>query len=197
MIDEIEKKSFGLPWSRMPKMSDEMRQLVKGSADFLGFNYYTSRLISPRNETLSYPHFEADEGVQFSVKEEWKRGESAWLYVVPDGMYNLLKWIKKKYNNPHVIITENGYSDAGELKDDARIDYFKGHLSAVAKAIDEGCNITGYTAWSLIDNFEWLSGFSEKFGIFSVNMTSAQKERTGKKSSKFFKNLISDRTLVY
>jgi lactase-phlorizin hydrolase len=82
------------------------------------------------------------------------------LQVVPDGMYKLLKWIKKEYDNPPVYVTENGVSDKGGLNDDKRIEYFNQYLEAVLDAIEDGCDIRGYIAWSLMDSFEWRAGYT-------------------------------------
>lgn len=199
MIDVIGNKSAseGRPWSRLPSFSDESRNALIGSADFLALNYYTSRLIFSKTTSSDEPSYDDDSGLAYSVNNSWTRGKSVWLYSVPLGLYDLLMWVKTKYDNPIVMITENGFSDDGELDDDARISYLKAHLASVANAIDDGCNITGYSVWSLIDNFEWLSGYTEKFGIFAVNMTSHRKERTAKKSALFLKQLISDKTLIF
>lgn len=72
----------------------------------------------------------------------------------------IFRWIKNEYGNPEVIITENGWSDNGTLVDSDRIDYIRSHLTEVIKAIRDGCNVTGYTVWSIIDNFEWTSGYT-------------------------------------
>lgn len=69
-------------------------------------------------------------------------------------------WIRTEYNNPEVLITENGWSDDGELNDVGRIDYLKGHLRATLDAINDGCNVTAHTTWSIMDNFEWMRGYS-------------------------------------
>lgn len=111
---------------------------------------------------------------------------------MPKGLRDLLIWIKNKYGNPEVLITENGFSDKGELEDEGRIKYMKDHLAAVSEAIEAGCNVTGYTVWSIIDNFEWLSGYKEKFGLYSVNFESESKERTKKKSANFMNKLNKD-----
>lgn len=60
-----------------------------------------------------------------------------------------------------MIITENGFSDTGEINDEGRINYYKLYLSALLEAIyEDGVNVTGYTAWSLLDNFEWMRGYT-------------------------------------
>ena len=62
-------------------------------------------------------------------------------------------------------------------------------------AIDDGCNVKGYTAWSLLDNFEWALGYSEKFGIHRVDFNDPERTRTPKKSAAWFKTLIANNGL--
>lgn len=60
-----------------------------------------------------------------------------------------------------MIITENGWPDRGELQDDDRVEYYQKHLQQVLNVIrNDGCNVKGYTAWSIIDNFEWHNGYT-------------------------------------
>lgn len=77
-------------------------------------------------------------------------------------IFFILSWIKNEYNNPELYITENGWSDDdGETVDIGRINYMRDHLNAVLQAIHEdGCNVKGYTVWSIMDNFEWLAGYT-------------------------------------
>lgn len=76
-------------------------------------------------------------------------------------MIFIYSWVKDEYKNPEVVITENGWSDRGELNDEGRITYLTGHLQAVLDAnIKDNCNVTGYTYWSVIDNFEWVMGYT-------------------------------------
>lgn len=74
---------------------------------------------------------------------------------------NFYSWIKNEYNNPELYITENGWSDDGESYDVDRINYMRKHLNAILDAIHkDGCNVKAYTVWSIIDNFEWLAGYT-------------------------------------
>ncbi|XP_070490367.1 myrosinase 1-like [Chironomus tepperi] len=193
MIDNIKRNSGSRPWSRLAEFTTEEIELIKGSADFLALNYYSSRIVKPK---VTYPEeydWEADAGVDRYVNPQWERAESSWLYVVPEGLRDLLIWIKNNYDNPTVIIAENGYSDTGEIEDDKRISYIRKHLQAVKDAMDQGCNVAAYTVWSLIDNFEWLEGFHERFGIYYIDFLT--KRRIPKKSSKYFKELITSRMI--
>lgn len=81
--------------------------------------------------------------------------------MVPEGFRGQLVWMKNEYDNPEMIITENGFSDTGDLNDQGRINYYQLYLSALLEAIyEDGVNVTGYTAWSLLDNFEWMRGYT-------------------------------------
>ncbi|CAM8884350.1 unnamed protein product [Rhodiola kirilowii] len=89
-----------------------------------------------------------------------------------------MNYIKQKYGNPTVIITENGMDDPNNpliplkdaLKDEKRIRYHNDYLTNLLAAIKEdGCNVKGYFAWSLLDNWEWAVGFTSRFGLYFVD----------------------------
>lgn len=201
MVDEIQERSRleGRPFSRLPDMDESTKSFVRGSSDFFGLNYYTSRLLEvdrSEHDPSESPSWYKDSRNLIDVLPTWKCAKSQWLYSVPQGLGQLLKWINDEYDNPRVFITENGWSDEGELEDDGRIEYMKSHLRAISQAIhDDGCNIFGYTAWSLLDSFEWNRGYLEKFGIFAVNFTSPKRERTPKKSAFYLRQFIKERVL--
>jgi len=102
-----------------------------------------------------------------------------WLYVVPWGFGKLLNWVKVRYNNPPIVITENGVAAPNEdtlplqdiVNDNFRINYLSTYIDNVKKAVEQGQNIIGYFVWSLEDNFEWNSGYTKKFGMIYVNRT--------------------------
>ena len=187
------------PWSRLPTFTDEQKKFVRGSADFLALNYYSSRLAKPRVEDPNTPiSWWADTNLDGPVDPSWIRAKSEWLFSVPEGLRDLLKWIKNRYDNPMVMITENGWSDEGEIEDTGRVDYLKAHLSALANAVNvDKCNVVAYTVWSLTDNFEWKQGYSERFGIHYIDFDSKDKTRVPKKSAGFFKDFMKSKSFEY
>lgn len=187
--------------SRLPEMSEDMRKSLIGSADFLAVNYYTSRLVAPMKRRHSHgvlhlktkSAYADDVGIDFSAGNNWRKSDtSSWMWENPEGIYHALNQIKNLYNSPTILIAENGYSDGGTLQDDNRVFYIKSHLHWISKAIEDGCDVDGYTVWSLIDNFEWLSGYEEKFGVFQIDFENANRTRTPKNSAEFLKHFIEN-----
>ncbi|KAJ8430226.1 hypothetical protein Cgig2_009404 [Carnegiea gigantea] len=173
---------------RLPKFCKAEKALMKGSLDFVGINHYTTYYAWDDNTHLVETLFKdvlSDSGVitlpfDSNGKPIGERANSIWLYVVPRGMRELMKYIKHKYGNPPVIITENGMDDSNDplkpigeaLKDDKRIRYHSDYLQHLAIAINEdGCNVKGYFAWSLLDNWEWVAGYTSRFGLYYVDYT--------------------------
>ncbi|KAJ4960235.1 hypothetical protein NE237_020145 [Protea cynaroides] len=124
---------------------------------------------------------------------------SAWLYIFPEGIRSLMNYIKQKYGNPLVIITENGMDDPNSpfisiedaLQDKKRIKYHSSYLSNLLASIKEdGCNVRGYFAWSLLDNWEWAAGYTSRFGLYFVDYKDNLK-RYPKQSVQWFKNFLT------
>ena len=99
-------------------------------------------------------------------------------------------WVHKEYNGTPAYVLENGVSDLGGTKDTVRVDYYNHYLDNVLKAINEGANVKGYIAWSLMDNFEWRAGYTERFGLYYVDFTSPEKTRIPKMSAKVFAKIV-------
>lgn len=187
----------GLKRSRLPQFSESELTMIKGSADFFGFNSYSSRLVTsapagagaPQGTTLS-----EDAQAELSTDPSWEGTIAPWHFVVPTGMRRLMNWIKDQYNNPEIFITENGYPDGGALKDVGRVNYYRLYLIEILKAIHyDKCNVIGYTAWSLMDNYEWFYGYANRFGLFHVDFNDPNLPRKPKMSSKFYERLIATR----
>lgn len=148
--------------------------------DFLGINYYTRNLAS----------------VDRSIDELLAGREltdMGWE-IYPAGLTELLLRLQHDYRLPPVYITENGaaFPDQlvnGQVSDPARIRYLHSHISAVADAIAAGVDVRGYFAWSLLDNFEWASGYAKRFGIVYVDY--ATQERIPKESAYWYRDLLA------
>jgi len=94
-----------------------------------------------------------------------------------------------------LYVTENGaaFYDppspvGGQVEDPLRVDYYRGHLLAVAEALDRGADVRGYFAWSLLDNLEWTHGRTKRFGLVHVDFTT--QVRTPKASFRFYRDVI-------
>ena len=123
-IDRISAQE-GFTDTRLPRFTPEEVALLKGSSDFLGLNHYTTLLCAMGQDVdTPYPSLNKDIGVYCFHDDSWESAASVWLKVVPWGLRKLLVWIKEEYGNPEVIITENGFSDTGELNDCRRINYY-------------------------------------------------------------------------
>jgi beta-glucosidase len=111
--------------------------------------------------------------------------------IYPQGFYDILMRMAHETGHLPIEITENGASyntppDAeGKIRDTARIEYLHGHLQSVARAIADGAPIRAFHYWSLLDNFEWAEGFSQRFGIVHVNFADKQ-QRTIKESGEWY-----------
>ncbi|XP_061356886.1 beta-glucosidase 12-like [Gastrolobium bilobum] len=182
---------------RLPKFSREQSLMVKGSFDFIGLNYYTANYASNVPCTSENQTIFSDacailtttrDGVQIGPK-----AASDWLYIYPRGIQDLLLYTKEKFNNPVIYITENGVDELNDstksLEDNMRIDYISNHLSYVLSAIQNGVNVKGYFAWSLLDNFEWTDGYTVRFGIVYVDYENGLR-RYPKKSAEWFKKFL-------
>ncbi|KAJ8982300.1 hypothetical protein NQ317_001160 [Molorchus minor] len=186
----------GLSKSRLPDFTDEEKAMMKGSYDFVALNYYTSYQCTPGGDWSSkISSFYRDIKVDCSQPDDWEPG-SGWLRYTPWGMQKILNYIKDRYGNPPVIITENGYSDGGELKDEARVKYHRSYLDYLLNAVlDDKCNVFGYTAWSFLDDFEWSAGYLAKFGLMHVDFNDDARPRTRKYSSYIYEHIIATRQI--
>lgn len=179
----------------LSSFSNEEKAMLKNSADFLGFNYYCPfkvRALEAGKKTQSLLESDGD----FDYVESWEKicGET-WIRYAPEGLHDLLLFVKDNYKNIPTFVTENGCMDIVDrpvepLEDDHRVRYIEGHILAVQKAIQAGCKVLGYTLWSFIDNFEWDDGFTVRFGVYRIDFADPDKKRVAKKSARFYRNFI-------
>lgn len=189
---------------RLPHFSNEDREMIKGSSDFFGLNHYTTMYASEATELDSQASvygnggLSEDQDVCLSLSDEWQLTEMQWA-IVPWGCHKLLQWIDQRYDHPEIIITENGAAfddtlENGKIHDKSRIDFYMGYLDAVHQAIENDVNVKGYFAWSLLDNFEWASGYSKRFGLHYVDFETLS--RIPKDSAIWYSEVIRQNGLL-
>nr|XP_023020552.1 myrosinase 1-like [Leptinotarsa decemlineata] len=196
---EIRSKMEGRQKSRLPVFTAQEKAYIKGTHDFFGVNIYTGELVEPLPEPPSnYPVSKyADQSVNSFQPDTWEKTLLGYFKVVPWTVRYLLRWIKERYDDPEIIIAENGYPDAGGLQDEKRLSYIREYLSHIRDAmIEDKVKVFGYTVWSLMDNFEWTSGYTIKFGIYQVDFNNPNRNRTQKLSAEFFQKVCKTRCLV-
>ncbi|KAF7648913.1 hypothetical protein LDENG_00150340 [Lucifuga dentata] len=197
MKDYVGRKSGqqALGVSRLPVFSPQEKSFIKGTCNFLGVGHFTTRYVTQKNypSGLGDSYF-TDHDLAELVDPRWPDPGSEWLYSVPWGFRRLLNFVKTQYGNPMIYVTENGVSEkmiCTDLCDEWRMQYFKEYINEMLKAIKDGVNVKGYTAWSLLDNFEWDEGFSERFRLYYVDFRSKNKPRYPKASVQYYKRIIS------
>lgn len=184
---------------RLPKFTPEEINLVKGSIDFLGVNQYTAYyMFDPHQTQVAPTRYQFDWNAGFAYARNGvpigPRAYSTWLYIVPWGMYNAVTYVKQNYGNPTIVLSENGMDDPGNvtlpagLHDTTRLNYYKSYITELKRAMDDGANVVGYFAWSLLDNFEWKSGYTSRFGIVYVDYKNLK--RYPKMSAYWFKQIL-------
>ena len=160
--------------------------IISTKTDFLGVNYYSRAVI--RNEEI-----EEKNNLPLNV-DMGPKTDFGWE-IYPPGIYDLLMKLKNEYKVQNIYITENGcsYGDGpnseGKINDTRRIEYYHSHLTELKRAIEDGAPCNGYFAWSLMDNFEWAQGFSQRFGLIWVDFETL--ERIPKESYYWYKKYIS------
>ena len=158
---------------------------ISTPTDFLGVNYYSRAVIR-------------DESVDEKLNEKHKvtmgpKTDFGWE-VYPQGIYDLLKRLQDEYNVNEIMVTENGcsYSDGPDenkkVNDINRVEYHRSHIEQILIAVDEGIPCTAYFAWSLMDNFEWAEGYSQRFGLIWVDFDTL--ERIPKESYYWYQKFL-------
>lgn len=178
---------------RLPDFSREQMSLVAESSDYFGLNHY-STMLARDSADCPVQSVRDDPGVSLSLKSEWETTSMGWS-VVPEGFSRLLHWIARRYPGQDIYVTENGcaapFSDEqSALDDDFRLRFLQSYIAAALKCRASGVPLQGYFVWSLLDNFEWASGFSQRFGLIYVDYQSLR--RTPKRSFNWYKNFLAN-----
>jgi beta-glucosidase len=181
---------FGEAWPRWP---DRDFALIRQPIDYLGINYYTRSVR--RHDPAAWP-------LRASAVRQPRSTytETGWE-VCPAAFTQILLWVRQRYGNLPIYVTENGaaffdppVADHGRIHDPLRVAYLRSHLRAAYAALAAGVDLRGYMVWSLLDNLEWSLGFTKRFGIVHVDFTTL--ERTPKDSARYYARVIASRGAV-
>ena len=147
--------------------------------DFLGLNYYSRAVVSAQGA--------------WDVKQSGLALTDMGWEIYPQGLTELLLRLHRDYRVPPLFVTENGgaFKDTlqdGRIQDSARTAYIAAHIAAVGEAMRQGVPMAGYMVWSLMDNFEWASGYAKRFGIVHVDY--ATQQRTLKDSALWYREFL-------
>lgn len=162
-------------------------QRIAQPLDFIGLNYYT-RSVARAPSTAS----ERGRGYAFVPPQATQATTDIGWEIHPQGMYRVVERLAQQWPLPPIWITENGAADNtalgpdGACDDTLRCNYLAAHLQEVARLRANGYDVRGYYVWSLLDNFEWAQGYSQRFGIVHVDY--ATQQRTPKRSARLLQN---------
>jgi beta-glucosidase len=168
-----------------PAFTEADMRAIAAPMDFVGLNYYRAAVVR---------HADTEQGYEIiAPPADIPRTHMGWE-ITPKGIYYLVKHAADYFGNLPIYITENGMSardaetTAGEVLDTDRLEYYRQHLIMLSAALQEGLPLKGYFAWSLMDNFEWSLGYTQRFGLTRVNYTTQQ--RTLKLSGHYYREVI-------
>lgn len=164
-------------------------KIMHAPLDWVGFHYYTRRIVSDMSHAqvfgggnFSGTEIEADPSTgrdpytrfRAVMPTEGPLTESG-LEVWPRGIYDLVMQISREYEHPIIEMTESGCgyldgpNESGRVPDNRRIEFFREELAELARAVVDGARVRSFHAWSLMDNFEWASGHTERYGLIYVD----------------------------
>jgi beta-glucosidase len=175
---------YGDAWPSHPE--SELRELTE-AIDFLGINWYTGY------DVKDDPSKGPQRCIEVPVTNE-PRMTTGWE-VRPELLVETLTWVAQRYGRVPLYVTENGaaFKDpdhvvGGRVDDPLRVDYLRRHLAACREAMRRGVDLRGYFVWSLMDNFEWSSGYLHRMGLLHVDYST--QARTMKTSGEFYRDVI-------
>ncbi|WEF33078.1 GH1 family beta-glucosidase [Pseudoduganella chitinolytica] len=162
-----------------PEIQDGDFDIIRQPIDFLGVNYY-------------FRHYASAETPPRQPEAALGTTDMGWE-IYPQGLTELLVKLHGQYELPPIYITENGMANPdqvvdGHVPDNKRIEFVQRHLGALQEAMRQGVDVRGYFLWSLLDNFEWNSGYAKRFGIVHVDY--ATQKRTPKDSALWYREFI-------
>ena len=178
----------------LPEIRPGDMELIHQPLDAMGSNCYTGRYVRSTETAKGY------ELIPWSSK--YPVAGTSWLHIVPESIYWAVRLVGEAAGRKDlpIFISENGCADStdpdasGLVRDIDRIMYLRSYLTQLARAVEEEYPVTGYFPWSLLDNFEWARGYSQRFGLVRVDYPTQR--RTPKLSFDWYRELIRNRRVV-
>jgi beta-glucosidase len=171
-----------------PKFTAAELKIISSPTDFVGLNIYAPQFYIAASESkpgwavlpfpASFPHM-----------------KSEWLRVGPEVIYWAPRLAAKIWNIENIYISENGTSSEDKLSADGKVSdldrvmFLRNYLAQLQRATSEGVPVKGYFLWSLMDNFEWIFGFEQRFGVYYVDFKT--QARTPKLSASFYRDVVA------
>jgi beta-glucosidase len=152
-------------------------KIMRAPLDFVGLNYYSRFTVKDMPEGNGVPGLNCDASWGTGPHAKTDIGWDIW----PEGFYEILKVMSQETGGLPIEITESGCAynvgpdDQGRVHDKKRIAYLDAHLRELSRAIKDGVPVRAYHCWSLMDNFEWAEGYSQRFGLIYVDFEHGQK----------------------
>ena len=181
--------AFGMP--PMPVRDGDL-EAISAPLEVYGVNYYnpTTVAAAPEESPIPFEIVPTPGAAHTGFGELWP--------IVPEALTGLLVELGERYGEalPPIVIAENGASfpepdhTTGQIADADRIDYLASHIDAVGRARELGVRVDEYTVWSLLDNFEWADGYTQRFGLVHVDHETSV--RTPKASFDWYRSLIEE-----
>ncbi|XP_076905572.1 beta-glucosidase 18-like, partial [Bidens hawaiensis] len=187
--------------NQLPRFSSSERNFMEDGIDFIGVNHYTTAYAKDCiNSSCSLTGNRAINGfVDTTEQDGVPIGDPMGIEVmrvVPRGIREMIEYLKERYDNKPMFVTENGYCEPladneiqNVLEDGKRIEYHKTYLSSLAQAISDGADVRGYFVWTLMDDFEWYHGYLPTFGLYYVDRETL--DRVPKLSAGWYKNFLN------
>ena len=158
-------------------------ELIAAETDFLGVNLYS------RNRVVADP--KRGKGFRYAPATLPLTGMG--YEAAPHALGDFVRFVSEEYGGPRIYVTENGVCDNtppvnGVIDDQPRVELLRGFLAGLAGAIAGGAAVAGYYVWSFLDNFEWVLGYSRRFGVVWTDYQT--QERIPKASARFYSEVI-------
>lgn len=175
----------------IPSIREGDMELISEAVDFLGINYYYVEFVKKCEDRWPL-YFD-------TTTKDYPVTAYGWA-IVEEGLTRLLVRLHKEYGEPRLIVTENGASfvdtvdEDGKINDDNRIDYLRRHIKACHRAAEQGVKLEGYYVWTLMDDFEWPTGYQNYFGLIHVDRDTLH--RTVKKSGYWYGRVVRENGLT-